>query len=117
MSVHTGFLSQQPRNIGRTFVVSLMLGLWLGLGVLAVCPHLHQLLHKDSQSVTHQCLVTQFGKSSLFDGFAGLATVVPPPVGLRLPAFIEVEVFPASDHRLSPSRAPPSVSSSITVVG
>ena len=98
-------------------MVTLMLGLWLGLSVIAVSPDLHHLLHKDSQRATHHCLIAQLGKGSLLFGFASDDALAPALVSEVLPPFATVYFLATSDHRLSPSRAPPSVSSSNTVVG
>jgi hypothetical protein len=104
-------------NFGRVSIVGLMLGLMLGLGVLALSPRLHHLLHKDSQSVTHQCLITQLGKGNLVFGFTSAELVTPPPVGFSLLRCAEFQFLPTADYRFSSSRDPPTVFSSITVVG
>lgn len=111
------FPLRRQRNVGRAFVVSLMIMLWLGTSILALSPSLHHWLHKDSQSVTHHCLITQLGKSPGLTGFSGIPPVAPPPVGLGCLCLDDaLEIF-AADYRLSPSRAPPAFPSSITVVG
>jgi hypothetical protein len=94
-----------------------MLGLWLGLGALAVSPKLHQLLHQDAQAPAHHCLISQCSKASLLDGVVGQVFGTPPAGGEELPCFTEVRVLTTADRRLSPSRAPPEVFSSIRVVG
>jgi len=105
------------RRLGKSFIVSLMLFLWLGTTALAVSPQLHQRLHKDSKSLTHECLVTFFSKSQLFAGGTGsvFLGIVPLLVGALLTA--ESSSFSIIDYRLSPSRAPPGRPSSNPVVG
>jgi hypothetical protein len=94
-----------------------MLGLWLGLGVLAISPKLHQLLHQDAQALAHHCLISQWSKASLLDEVVGQVFTVPPPGGEELLCVAEIPVLAAAERWLSPSRAPPEVSSSIRVVG
>lgn len=102
-----------PRILG----VGLMLGLWVWVSTLSVSPQLHHWLHKDSQSTAHQCLITQLGKESWLTGSACVLTAAPTPVYLGLLRVLEFPDFPTADYRLSPSRAPPSIYSSDTVVG
>ena len=88
-----------------------MFVLWLGTFALTVSPQLHRWLHEDAGSSTHTCLVTQLRHYSLLAGFA---PVVAAPVVLTQTAtvaFPEVQVLPSGDYRLSPSRAPPLISS------
>ena len=75
-SVQIGFTSPRQHRFGRTVVAALMLGLWLVVSVFALSPNLHHLLHKDSESVTHYCLITQFAKGSLPSDFARVITAV-----------------------------------------
>jgi len=102
---------------GRVFAVGVMLALWLATLVVAACPQIHQLLHHDAQSATHSCLVTQVQQHLLTAGFATAVIPTPPPTGLGLIFFAESQFLPTCDCRLSPSRAPPLILSSTTVVG
>ncbi|MBI3415801.1 MAG: hypothetical protein HY043_10885 [Verrucomicrobia bacterium] len=113
----------QTRSSSRRFTlvkasgVILMLGLWLGLSSLAVCPQLHQLLHKDSQSVDHFCHITHLSKSPwLMDGGSHVS-VVPLLTALDFFRVLEFRYSATSNHRLSASRAPPAVYFLNTVVG
>lgn len=94
-----------------------MLVLWLGTVALAASPQLHQRLHKDSKSLTHECLVTLLSKSHLLAGVAGSFIVALIPIFFGwLPPATSFHGL-SFDYRLSPSRAPPACVSSIPVVG
>jgi len=109
--------AHRQRGIGRILVVALMLVLWLGTAALAASPQLHHYLHKDSKSPTHECLVTLLSKSQLLAGGAGCFVLALIPIFFgRLPTAQSFQ-FLTIDYRLSPSRAPPVLFSSITVVG
>ena len=93
--------------IGRILIIGLMLGLWLGTAAFAASPQLHQRLHPDSKSPTHECPVTLLTKSQLLSG--SLGSVLPAPAivlfGGPIPAEFSRPSF--AEHRLAPSRAPP----------
>lgn len=110
-------ISEHPRAGGRLAVVGLMLLLWVGTFALTVSPELHHLLHPDSQSPNHNCLITQLQQHPLLAGFATITAPVPAPVEVSTACTAEVQFLPAYDYRLSPSRAPPFLFSSPTVVG
>jgi len=105
------------RGIGKILVVSLMLVLWLGTTALAASPQLHHLLHKDSRSTTHECLVTLLSKSQLLAGGAATFVLVLTPVFFGLLLIAESSHFSLIEYRLSPSRAPPVQLASNTAVG
>jgi len=105
------------RGIGRVVLVALMLSLWLGTSALAASPQLHHWFHKDSKSVTHECLVTLLSKSHLLASSGGVALLIAAPVFFGLLLTGELFSFTSIDYRLSPSRAPPATCSSITVAG
>ena len=88
-----------------------MFVLWLGTFALTVSPQLHRWLHEDADSPTHACLVTQLRQHLLLVGFAPV--VAAPLVLTRIASveFPEVQFLPSGDYRLSPSRAPPLISS------
>jgi len=91
----------------RKVVAGLMLGLWLGTMSLAALPALHQLLHQDSNTASHECLVTSLTKSQMAGAPAhcGLVTAsVTWPDGRPV---AETSSPSGNDCRLSPSRAPP----------
>lgn len=106
----------KPRFAGRC-VASLMLGLWLGLILLASFPELHHALHKDSREGTHSCLVTHLGKSSLAAAPIEISAFVASDACLYLGWICESQALPEFDFRVSASRAPPFLSSSTTVAG
>jgi len=104
----------RPRAVWRLTVVSLMLGLYLAAAVLSASHQLHHWLHHDSQSGSHQCVVTLITKAHLFAGVAETKAVVSVALVLSIPLTDPVWQFSAADHRISPSRAPPFVSSSLS---
>jgi hypothetical protein len=109
--------SKHPRWGGRLAVAGLMLLMWIGTVALTVSPELHHLLHQDSQGPEHNCLITQIQQHPLLAGFAVITAPTPAPIAVSEVRSAEVQFLPASDHRLSPSRAPPFFFSSSTVVG
>ena len=89
-----------------------MLVLWVSMVAVALFPELHRLLHCDSQSRGHQCLVTHFGKSQVLSG-ASVGVVVAVYWLCLLQPFAPGQAYvPSIDYRLPPSRAPPEWSSS-----
>jgi hypothetical protein len=84
-----------------------MLSLWLGIFALTACPQLHELLHKDAQNPEHQCLITQIQHHQLLAGSIPVSAPVLSPAELDPIRPVEFQLFPASDYRLSPGRAPP----------
>jgi hypothetical protein len=109
--------SRHPRWGGRLAVAGLMLLLWVGTFALTVSPELHRLLHQDAQGPNHNCLITQIQQHPLLAGFATIAAPVPARAEVAAVCRAEVQFVPACDYRLSPSRAPPFLFSSLTVVG
>jgi len=109
--------SKRQQDLAMGAVACLMLVLWLGTIALAASPQLHRLLHPGSQNADHVCLIPQLQLHPF------LVTVAPPAA--PTPSFgpasavhpLDFQFIPACDHRLALSRAPPSVSSSATVVG
>jgi hypothetical protein len=95
----------------------LMLVLWLGTFALTALPELHILLHKDAQTLDHNCLITQLQQHSFT---ATGVTLVVQPICLNhfAPACAaEFQFLPTGDYLLLPGRAPPALSSSALVVG
>jgi hypothetical protein len=109
--------ARQSRWSGRAAVAGLMLLLWVGTFALVVSPQLHRLLHRDAQGPAHNCLITQIQHQQLLSGLAAVIAPVPGPAVPATDCRAEVEILPAGDYRLSPSRAPPFQFSSPTVVG
>jgi hypothetical protein len=86
-----------------------MLSLWVGVYALEVSPRLHEFFHPGAQNPGHNCLVTQLQHHGVLSGFVAAAA---PAVSVMwgIPDCPCVSQFlPASDYRLSLSRAPPSV--------
>ena len=108
--------SKRLRNVGVPAVL-LMLLLWLAAFALASSPQLHRLLHADSKNPNHHCLVTQLQHHPLLVGLVPVVSPVVAPSGLAAICQPDFQVLPANDRRLAPSRGPPSVISSIPVVG
>src|SRR5258706_8958474 len=102
--------AKRQREAGKFAAVILMLSLWLGSLAITLSPELHELLHKDAKSSTHSCVVTQISGGSLLAGSAPVTAPVPPVSGIGLSIALESQNFFSFDHRLSPSRAPPSAS-------
>jgi hypothetical protein len=94
-----------------------MLLLWVGTFALTVSPELHRLLHQDSQGPNHNCLITQIQQHPLLAGVATIAVPVSAPAAVATILRAEVRFLPACDYGVSPSRAPPFLFSSPTVVG
>jgi len=94
-----------------------MLLLWLVTFALAALPQLHSLLHKDAQTLNHNCLITQLQQHSLLSLATVAVAPAPPPLDLSLSHSCNFEFLPTGEHRLAPSRAPPTFSSSAPVVG
>src|SRR5258706_261762 len=116
MSVKFWTTSRRQRGVGVS-AVALMLLLWLATFALASSPQLHRLLHADSTNPNHHCLVTQLQHHPLLVGLTPVVSPVVAPSGLAAICQPDFQFLPANDRRLSPSRGPPSVISSIPVVG
>src|SRR6266852_1471317 len=116
ISLATGLESNRQPQVGRVLVATLMAGLLLGTLVLAAAPQLHRLLHQDANTLNHHCLVTQLNEHAVLVGCAAILAPAPPPISHSLICSADFQYLPTSDHRLTPSRGPPSASS-ITIVG
>jgi hypothetical protein len=95
------FIEQNEAVIG-----CLLMCLILLLDAMAVCPALHELLHKDAAQAGHECAVTIFTH-----GKADTANVEVPilvmAMVLEATMAIEFSVFSTSVEHLPPGRAPP----------
>jgi hypothetical protein len=103
----------------RRFTAGLMLILlWLGAFAAATFPELHNWIHEDAQSPTHECFVTQVDQQSFLTS-AGIVFVViiPTLVVFRLSWASHVLAYSTGDHRISRGRPPPDGFASITVAG
>jgi hypothetical protein len=117
LNVQNCFTNNRSRGMSRGFVVGLMLVLWLGTAALAASPDLHQWFHKDSQNITHECVVTLLSKSHLVAGATGCFVLALIRVFFGGLLIEESSPLCRIDFRLSPSRAPPAFVFSSTVVG
>jgi hypothetical protein len=104
-------------GIGRILIVSLMVVLWLATAAVAASPELHHRLHRDSKSVTHECVVTLFSKSYLLNGSTSSFVLALIPVFFGLFLLLQSFRFSIIDYRLSPSRMPPANPFHTAVVG
>lgn len=84
-----------------------MLALWIGMGLVAISPQLHQWLHPDAESGTHQCVAVQLNKGPLMLGLPVVFAPAPVSISVELPSFEEFHYLPTADHRLCSSRGPP----------
>jgi hypothetical protein len=112
-----GAISERWREVCRPALAALMLILWLTTFALTASPQLHHLLHHDAQSLNHHCLITQIKQHQLLVDFAKALAPTQLLADLGAVGWAEFQFLSDCDYRLSPSRAPPSVISSITVVG
>ena len=117
LNVQPALTARAAMRLGRIPTVALMLSLWLGTLALAASPQLHRLLHKDAQSLNHQCLITHIKQHSLLAGSPTVLAPTPSAVDAGFARSADPQFFPTSHYRFSPSRAPPAVFSSKTVVG
>lgn len=99
------------RSASLMAATGLMLTLWLSVMVLSISPSLHRLLHRDAQNSHHDCLVTHFVKSQVLSG-ASVAVVPAVDCASFVAPFVFALPFVSQpENRLSPSRAPPALSS------
>lgn len=87
-----------------------MLALWIGIGLVAVSPQLHQWVHPDAGSGTHRCVAIQLNKGPLFVGLPVVSAPAPVSICAEVPSFEEFHYLPTADHWLCSSRGPPSYS-------
>src|SRR3989442_1174826 len=116
ISLATGLESNRQPRVGRVLVATLMAGLLLGTLALSAAPQLHRLLHQDANTLNHHCLVTKLNEHPVLVGCATVLAPAPPPISHPPICSAAFQYLPTSDHRLTPSRGPPSVPS-ITIVG
>ena len=73
---------------------------------MAVCPALHELLHKDATQGGHECAVTIFTHGKVDAASVDVPVFVTTVVLGEMPP-IEFSVFSSSVEYLPPGRAPP----------
>jgi hypothetical protein len=107
----------QPRRIGDKAAACLMLGLWLVTFALTISPALHHLLHADSQSGNHVCLITQIKQHPLVATFSLVATPLPVTFAAEIEAPADLAPPRTLDFCAFQSRGPPSLPLSSPAVG
>jgi hypothetical protein len=115
--VHVWLAHKRSRTTGRIAAAGLALALWLATVALAASPELHHWLHKDSQDPSHYCLFTQLNQHLLLAALAPTVAAEPPQFAAQAPFIFAPESIPSFDYAVSHGRAPPSLFSSIAVVG
>jgi hypothetical protein len=99
---------QNHKAFGKATIGGLLIALILLLNAMAVCPALHELIHKDASNSDHECAVTIFACGTVE------SATVDVPVSL-VPALIEatpkIEFFNYSTavETLPQGRAPPAL--------
>jgi len=109
--------SRHQRKAGKYAAAGLMFVLWTWTFLLASSSELHRLLHSDAQSQNHHCVVTQVKEHAILSGISIVEVPVFPMVVLAQVPRHEFQFLSSSYYRLSPSRAPPFISSSAVVAG
>jgi hypothetical protein len=104
------------RYKSRKAIAAAMLVLWCFISAAAIRSQLHHWLHPDSSSPKHECAITNITNGSLLVGCSSIAVTVPSPAIAYLTGCATHHFF-AFDYQVSSSRAPPSASFPITVVG
>ena len=94
-----------------------MLVLWLAAVLVSLAPSLHHLLHDDSQSARHECLVTLLSKGQVLGGPSPVVLGAVTRTCIELPPTVALVAPASADYRLSLSRAPPAPAPFPTVVG
>jgi len=107
--------TKRRRGVAKCAIAALMFVLWFETVSLAVSPQLHQLLPSDARNPDHHCLVTQIKEHSILSSWSAVALPAPPAKGIGLVPCAELQFPPAKGNRLSHSRAPPALFSSVTV--
>ena len=103
-------------GMAKPALAGLLAILLLTSATLAVSGALHQLLHNDAASSHHICLVCSFAKGQISATDVAVVAallVLCPLLSYRAST---PSPLPAFDYRLSPSRAPPALTSLLSVV-
>ena len=82
------------------------------LDVLAASPELHERIHQDRASSSHECAVTLFAHGQV-DSAAVDISAATPPASIETAPQIVVSVFAPAIENLPAGRAPPAVTASI----
>jgi len=78
----------------------------LVLDAMAVCPALHELIHKDAAKADHECAVTMFAHGQVDTTTVGITVVGPQTIIVATPV-LEFSVFSPAIEHLPAGRAPP----------
>ena len=110
-------LTRRVANGRRKIAATLMLGLWLVLNLIAAAPDLHHLIHASSDSIQHDCFITQFNNGQ-YSADVPVAIAFAPPShvveSVSRPEFsrhfVSVSLLPHSRGPPTPSESPAAVS-------
>src|SRR4051812_19852345 len=91
---------------GRGILGSLMLVLWLSLGLISALPRLHHWFHHDSGTPQHECLATTVSKGGVLALSHGVP-YVSPSSWLVLSASGCAFIRPLVSYALPLTRGPP----------
>lgn len=94
-----------------------MLTLWLLVLGITASPDLHGKLHRDSQSPTHTCIVTQLQQQSFLSSTTLLVAPLPTLIPRAVALLAHIVLLEARDVRLADGRAPPLPCPAFTVAG
>jgi len=91
---------------GKPLLAAFLIGLVLVLNVMAACPALHELIHKDADKAEHQCAVTLFAHGHVD---AATANVVVVSASDLIVAILPAKISRSSTtvKNLPAGRAPP----------
>jgi hypothetical protein len=95
------------KSAARMTAAGLMFVLWLVTFALSISPALHELLHSDSQSGTHECLITAFTHGQVLSSASTGVVLAVDPVCIIAPPPVVLAFVSQPENRLAPSRAPP----------
>jgi hypothetical protein len=91
---------------GKAVIASLLAGLVLLLDAMAASPALHELIHSDAGSTTHQCVVTLFAHGQV-DSATVEVSAITPVVSIETAPQIIFSAFAPAIENLPAGRAPP----------
>jgi hypothetical protein len=95
-----------PARATKIAAAIFCVALVFALALLASCPSLHQLIHKDADDPDHECAVTLFSHGQV-DASPAAAPVFCAPERLIFSQSLPRIIFVSTDIRLLPGRGPP----------
>jgi len=100
------FRARQFFRFSRRALAVLLVGIVLLLDAMAVCPALHEMIHKDADETDHHCAVTTLAHGKIES--ATCEVVIPEPTVIveKVRHFTFSIFSPAIEH-LPQGRAPP----------